>query len=667
MKNRVYRAVIAGSMAIVPIAVLRGLLTTGIVLAGLAGWHQLTPWIVMLQRFCMQFMPLLLAIFLSLHWAIQNRLSSLQCVTSTVLAIVIINAPLSHESLYFMNVNVILAIIISVGSNLFHEMLIQWLVKTKIKNGMARFIINLLCVAMVSTIVGIVIDPVIKLSASLLQVLYVYLYPDTYFQGLLYELARDLFWLLGINGHYVFQNIDSSMLANTFQNIADWHAGKADLNVVSNTFYDTWVASGGCGCTLSLVLCMLVSRQRSYRKLLRAVLPLAILNMNEPLVFGIPIILNPVMLIPFLMTPAMSYTVAYIATVLGVVPHIQTVVGWSTPPLLNIWLATNGSISAVILHAFIIIFGAFLYYPFLMVMESRSSHVLSIPNLKNLDLLACDSVPMNAAKDATRYTHLQEMAEHFAAREQISELQNSGKFILYFQPQVRLHDKRITAIEVLLRHQSYSGAIKPPVFLKYYERLGLMAEVDYWVLENAVNYVRDNMSHLRELTLAINISPQTLADYRLMSIIEQVLEKPLPEGWKLEFEITESQQLHNPEHVIEMINWLRTRNIKIALDDFGSGYATLAYLNQFSLDKIKLDRSLLQVLTTFNNPTFFSKVVELCHYEKTSLLAEGIETEEEYAKVKDAGVEYAQGFLFYRPLPGDEVCHILTNQQAHYQ
>lgn len=655
IKNRFFRAIIASSIAIVPFAVLRGVIITLSVLTDLVGWPYLTHWLVNLQDFCMHFLPWLTAIFISLHWSVHNRLSSLQCVSGTIVSIITISSLITQNPSFVFDINVVLAVVISLSVSVFQEKLIKLFATYKINNEIIKGTTILLMVIFTSAATGIIMQPFVHNVLDWLQTIFSDLYPKDFIHGLLYELIRDVLWLLGIHGHYFFQQIDSNLLKDSVNNMANWHSGLANLNIISNTFYDTWVASGGSGCTLSMVLCMLVSRQQTYRKLLKTALPLSLLNINEPLVFGIPVILNPFMFIPFLLTPAMSFTVSYAATYFGIVPHIQTIVGWSTPPLINIWIATNGSLIAVVLHAVIITLGAFIYLPFLRIMEKSTVQTFKTPELEG----ASASMPINASDQI--YLHRSDV--YSDARQKIAELQNSGNFILYFQPQVRLHDRRIIAIEVLLRHQSHQGKITPPVFLKYYELLGLMTEIDYWVLENAVSYVRKKMSHLHSMTLSVNISPQTLLDYRLIYVVDQILEKPMPLGWELEFEITESQQLYNPEKAINVMKILRSRGIKIALDDFGSGYATLSYLNQYSLDKIKLDRSLLQVLIKLNNTKFFSRIIDLCHSTKADILAEGIETEEECQKMQDAGVKYVQGFLFYRPLPGDEVFNIITAQQ----
>lgn len=253
------------------------------------------------------------------------------------------------------------------------------------------------------------------------------------------------------------------------------------------------------------------------------------------------------------------------------------------------------------------------------------------------------------------------------------QLQSSGHFILYFQPQVRLSDRRIIGMEALIRHKGNDGKISPPTFLQYYDRLNAMADIDFWVMEQAVNYLRQNLSHYTGMTLSVNVSPQTLVDKRLFNVISRILSEPVPAGWTLEIEITESQAVNAPEHVADILAQLKQRGIRIALDDFGAGYSTLNYLTRYPLDKIKLDRSLVQGLGKKGGLQFLRQVTKLCKItechvviegvetedELRQILIEGVETEHEMALVQSAGIELAQGFLFWRPLPIDEICRVL--------
>jgi EAL domain-containing protein (putative c-di-GMP-specific phosphodiesterase class I) len=161
------------------------------------------------------------------------------------------------------------------------------------------------------------------------------------------------------------------------------------------------------------------------------------------------------------------------------------------------------------------------------------------------------------------------------------------------------------------------------------------------------------------MILSVNISPQTLLDPNFLSLVSKLMRQPLPSGWKLEMEITESQKVTQPEQVIEVLAILRQFGIKIALDDFGSGYSTLSYLTQYELDKIKLDRTLVLGLAREGGEAFLHHVVQLCKTSGCQVLIEGVETEEEHQIVQSCGIHLAQGFLFHRPQPINKLRELL--------
>lgn len=491
-----------------------------------------------------------------------------------------------------------------------------------------------------------------------------FIYPDSFLNGLWYELARGFSWFLGIHGQLMFQDVGYEFYRQSNLNIQQWESGASQLNILNQSFYDVWCSTGGTGSTLSLLICLIFSNAKQYKKLIHTSLPLSLFNINEPLIFGFPIVLNPIMIIPFLLTPLVNYSIAYTATTYGVIEPMHNLVGWATPPLINSWIASGGSLKVVALHISLICLGALIYYPFFCMMERMTS--LKIGDATSR-IPTIDSQAQKSSLDVNLISnshHLNEFDEIIEAQNQIKKLTKSGGFILYFQPQVRVSSKKITAIEVLLRHQGNDGKITPPYFLSYYERLNIMPEMDFWVLENSIAHVRENFCLFYGMTLSVNISPQTITDPRLLIIIDESLKKGMPTGWTLELEITESQKISSPEKLGSIIEELRKKGVKIALDDFGSGYSTLSYILKYEFDKIKLDRSLVKGLSFPHGSVFLHQVVNLCRASCTNILIEGVETEQEFAECISSGVDSIQGFLFYRPMPSNELSGILLKQNS---
>jgi EAL domain-containing protein (putative c-di-GMP-specific phosphodiesterase class I) len=261
-----------------------------------------------------------------------------------------------------------------------------------------------------------------------------------------------------------------------------------------------------------------------------------------------------------------------------------------------------------------------------------------------------------------RNNFISEMHHNFQAQKEVESLRASGNFVLYYQPQVELDSRRIVGVEALLRHQRHDGQIMAPTFIASFDRLGLMPELDFWVLEHAVAAAQ-SLDGVGPVSLAINLSPQTLLDVRLPQVLDRILANALPTSVRLEIEITESQLIDDPVRFATNLAALRTRGLHIALDDFGSGYSTLAYLTRYPFDKIKLDRTLVHGLTRPAGPEFFAATVQLCRISGASVLAEGVETKEELASLASCGVNVVQGYYFYRPMPLADLLHHLVEQQ----
>ena len=664
LNNRYANAIIASTMAIVPLSIVRGLVITASVICDTAGFNNAAVWFMQLQIGFLSLAPLVMNIYIAVHWAVRNRLSQIYCIALSISTLMIFRRILDDNAQFFLDISIPMALASGIIGNVLQEVVSKNLLKIrqwKDNNNITiiSFFVTLGIIALFSSVIKLGAEIYVTNTMNFFSSLSLYFYPTDFLHGILYVLLRSVPWFFGLHGYYLFMDIDVAFTAAAKVNISEWHAGHSALNILSPVFYDMWCNSGGTGNTLSLIICILMQEKSQHRRLLSVAAPMALFNINEPLIFGFPIVLNPVMIIPFVLTPLSAYLVAYGATYMELIPRISEIVSWSTPGPLKVWLASGHSSVAVLLYLLLLALGVIIYRPFV-----KSSLKQSTADNTDLDLLTGE-MKINQPTDfemVPNYSHVVEQNSYIEAQRKIEKLQTSGQFILYFQPQVRLTDRKIVALEVLLRHQSDDGKITPPVFLKYYERTGMMPEIDFWVMEHALDYVREHMSDAENMTLSVNISPQTLIDYRLLNIVRKVMAKPLPTGWQLEFEITESQKVQEPVRVAEVLDKMRRLGIKIALDDFGSGYSTLHYLTRYPLDKIKLDRSMVLGLAKPDGFCFLQQVGKLCTVIQCEILIEGVETTQELEQVQEAGIELCQGFLFHRPLPGNAVCQLLAEQ-----
>lgn len=657
-KNRITQNTVASTISIMPYSMIRAIIVVFSTLASSMGYTRTFDWLNNLQLSMLTLMPIIINVLFSFHWATKNKTSVILSMATSLTALMIVTGMFSNEQTFYLNTSIPISIAISIIVNVLIEK-ISSATRVWSNNILTNLIIPstpLILVTLASIIIKFYLP--IDLHNTYQSILGL-IYPDSYLNGLVYELVRGVSWFLGIHGQLMFQDVGYEFIRQSNINIQQWESGVSPLNILNQSFYDVWCSTGGTGSTLSLLVCLIFSKANQYKKLIRMALPLSFFNINEPLIFGFPIVLNPIMIIPFLLTPIVNYNIAYAATAYGLIEPMHYLVGWATPPFINSWIASGGNLTAVALQVFLIALGALIYYPFFYIMERMTSLKISdatsrIPTIG--DKSQKSSLDINLISN---HHHLNEFDEITEAQNQIKKLTSSGDFILFFQPQVRVFDRKITALEVLLRHEDKNGKITPPYFLSFYERLNLMPEMDFWVLENAIYHARYKFKQFSGMTLSINISPQTITDPRLLVIVDEALKDGMPTEWSLEFEITESQKITNPEELGFVIDVLRNKGIRVALDDFGSGYSTLSYLLKYRLDKIKLDRTLVTGLSLHHGGNFLKKVVHLCRTTCPVILIEGVETEQEYDECIDAGVDLIQGFLFYRPMPSDEVTKIL--------
>ena len=469
--------------------------------------------------------------------------------------------------------------------------------------------------------------------------------PTSFYDGLLYELIRGLFWSVGVNGHNVLHMFKTELYELSMSNMADWRNFGTDLNIISTNFYDFFTGLGGSGNTLSLVLCMLFfAKSKGYQLLARTVLILTIFNINEPVLFGVPIIFNPIMILPFLAVPLVSFALAYAAMAYGIIPPLSEVHSWITPPIISGYMGSGGSYAVAGFQVFLIGVGMLMYYPFFKMMDQRSAGIDLSDMFKNRFFTS------NEIEVRSKLTSfIPSMQSNFEAQKEVEALQSNGSFLLYYQPQVDITTGKVVALEALVRHQSHDGKISPPTFLASFNQLGLMPDLDFWVLEHAIADA-ELLSLSPDFCLSINVSSETVLTKGFVKSLKRVIDNSAFDYSQIEIEITEDLLIEEAQRTASIINEIKQLGVSVALDDFGTGYSSLAYLSRFDFDKIKIDRSLVTALDTERGKSLFEVVVQLGQITQSKIVVEGVETEAELAFVRSRGIRYVQGYYFYRPM-----------------
>ena len=183
---------------------------------------------------------------------------------------------------------------------------------------------------------------------------------------LLLMFIAQVFWVIGIHGNQMIKPIREPLLiAAITANAEAFAAGQPLPNIITMPFWDMYMSFGGSGCTLGLLIAvLLVSKREDMKAITKLSLPCGIFNINEPVVFGMPIMLNPILAIPFIITPLITGTIGYVATVAGFAAPAVVYIPWPTPPILSAWLATAGDLGAVVTQLACIAVSILIYLPF---------------------------------------------------------------------------------------------------------------------------------------------------------------------------------------------------------------------------------------------------------------------------------------------------------------
>jgi diguanylate cyclase (GGDEF)-like protein len=268
-------------------------------------------------------------------------------------------------------------------------------------------------------------------------------------------------------------------------------------------------------------------------------------------------------------------------------------------------------------------------------------------------------------RGAVRQFEPQIEAAHVDRRFLLGELESAiarQKLDVHYQPIVAADGGRMVGVEALLRwRHATRGDIPPSVFIPLAEQNGLMSRLGEIVLRRAL---ADGV-RWPGLFIAVNVSPVQMRDPWLVDLVGAVMAETGIAAERVVLEVTEGILIDNPQEAQTRLEALRALGVRIALDDFGTGYSSLSYLQKFPFDRLKIDRAFVSSLgTTANSGTIIQSIVALGHALGMSVLAEGIETDEQRVLLRLAGCDEMQGFLFARPGPAEAIDDMLARRRA---
>jgi len=233
-----------------------------------------------------------------------------------------------------------------------------------------------------------------------------------------------------------------------------------------------------------------------------------------------------------------------------------------------------------------------------------------------------------------------------------------GELALLYQPKVDLDSGRVVGLEALIRWLTRSGNIVgPDHFIPVAEETGLIVPIGRWVVRTAcTQWIEWSQAGLEPPAIAVNLSPRQFSDARLIDDIEAVLEETGMPAEYLQLEITESAAMENPARTFEMLDALRERGLHVYIDDFGTGHSNLGQLKRMPIDAVKIDKSFIKdVLSDKDDAEIADAIIRLSHALNIRVVAEGVETPEQVAFLRDHQCDEIQGYVIAKPLPPDKV------------
>jgi len=239
------------------------------------------------------------------------------------------------------------------------------------------------------------------------------------------------------------------------------------------------------------------------------------------------------------------------------------------------------------------------------------------------------------------------------------------EFLLHYQPKLDLVSEAIVGVEALIRWKAKRGLVSPSRFIPLAEETGLIEPIGEWVLESACRQARLwSESTVGPLLVSVNVSPKQFRDARFLQTVEAILRRTGIRPELIELEITESCLAVEPEKFIATLKSLKGLGLQLAIDDFGVGYSSMAYLKSFPVDRLKVDRTFVLGLTVSEKDrSIFKAIVSLGHNLGMRVVAEGVETAEQFYTLRDIGCDEVQGFYFSLPLLASDLEPLVTAER----
>ncbi len=305
---------------------------------------------------------------------------------------------------------------------------------------------------------------------------------------------------------------------------------------------------------------------------------------------------------------------------------------------------------------------------------SCSIGIATFPNCGNNpdELLKHADIAMHNAKQQGKnqysfYTKSlnAEVSERMSLEHALRDAITNNELNVHYQPLVDIASGRVEGVEALIRWQHpQMGMISPMKFIPIAEQSGLIIPIGQWVMQQVCDEYKQIGKLVKQpFHVSVNISAAQLEDKHLLQHFTEILEIANVSPRHIALELTESVIMDDPQSVIKLFSQFKELGMQIFVDDFGTGYSSLSYLSKLPIDVLKVDRSFVKDIATNNNDKILAKaIIGLAHNLNLSVIAEGVENEEQLGHLRDFGADKAQGYHFAKPMPLESLCTWIKTQ-----
>ena len=479
--------------------------------------------------------------------------------------------------------------------------------------------------------------------------------------SLLFVFVSSFLWFFGIHGSDVLENVaDSIFKPATEINQSLINAGAAPTEIYSKTYHDTFVLMGGCGSLICLLIALFLFGKRKENKYLArtSVLPM-IFNINEIMVFGFPVIFNPVLFIPFILTPLVCDLTSSLAITSGLVPTAINSIEWTTPIFISGYLATD-SIAGCFLQLFNVFIGVMIYLPFIKLYEKSQA-------LQSSKMINSLTAVLKESEENSEYVTLTELENSLSYTAKLIGLDlkkalDNKSIDIYYQPQYNENNECMGAEALIRWNHARFGFLYPPLIIKIANETGILEELEEYIFKTVINNIRDFENLFgKGLLFSVNISGINLNNASFEKYLSSLYDKNKFKS-RICVEISEHTALRMDEETEQKFNSFHKMGFLLAIDDFSMGKTSLRFLQSNQFDIVKLDGSIVNKINqNENSRKIIKSIMTLSDSLGFEVIAEYVENEDIRASLKEIGCLNYQGYLFSRAIPFSRLIEIYND------